>query len=97
MVSPSSYEGFGLTLIEAMAVGCPVITVANSSVPEVVGDAGVLVSSAEREALVHAIERVVGDVGYAAELARRGVERAGLFSWRQTAEATLDLYEQVLS
>jgi alpha-1,3-rhamnosyl/mannosyltransferase len=96
MVSPSAYEGFGLTFIEAMAVGCPVIGVANSSVPEVVGDAGVLIASADRSALVHAIERVVGDMSYAAELSRRGVERAALFSWKQTARATLDVYERLL-
>ncbi len=96
MVSPSAYEGFGLTFIEAMAVGCPVIGLANSSVPEVVGDAGVLVGTAERGALVHAIEKVVGDMGYAAELSRRGVERAALFSWKQTAASTLEIYRRVV-
>ena len=95
MVSPSAYEGFGLTLIEAMAVGCPVVAVANSSVPEVVGDAGLMIGSVETTALVHAIERVVGDLGYAAELSRRGVERAALFSWSQTAARTVEVYERV--
>jgi len=97
MVSPSAYEGFGLTLIEAMAVGCPVVALANSSVPEVVADAGVLVGSADVSALVNAIERVVGDLAYAAELSRRGVERAALFSWADTAAAVMRVYEGVVA
>jgi glycosyltransferase involved in cell wall biosynthesis len=94
MVSPSSYEGFGLTFIEAMAVGCPVIGVANSSVPEVVGDAGLLIESAEIGALADAIRRIVRDPRGAAELSRRGVERAALFSWSHTARGMLDVYRR---
>lgn len=97
MVSPSAYEGFGLTFIEAMAVGCPVIGLANSSVPEVVGDAGVLIDHATEEALADAIRRVVLDPRRAAELSRRGVERARLFSWSHTAERMLDVYRRVLA
>lgn len=93
MVSPSAYEGFGLTFIEAMAVGCPVIGLANSSVPEVVGDAGLLVPHASEIELADAISRVVGDARYAAELSARGVQRAALFSWEETARRTLEVYE----
>jgi glycosyltransferase involved in cell wall biosynthesis len=94
MVSPSSYEGFGLTFLEAMAVGCPVIGVANSSVPEVLGDAGVLVREARVHELADAIETLVTDVALAANLSRRGVERAALFSWKETARRTRAVYEK---
>jgi glycosyltransferase involved in cell wall biosynthesis len=94
MVSPSSYEGFGLTLLEAMAAGCPVVGVANSSVPEVVGDAGVLVREVGVNTLADAIETLVIDVGLAADLSRRGVERAALFSWKETARRTRAAYER---
>jgi glycosyltransferase involved in cell wall biosynthesis len=96
MVSPSSYEGFGLSFLEAMAAGCPVVGVANSSVPEVVGDAGVLVPRVDPDLLADAIETVVTDVGLAADLSRRGVERAGLFSWRETARRTRAVYAGVI-
>jgi glycosyltransferase involved in cell wall biosynthesis len=95
MASPSSYEGFGLTFLEAMAAGCPVVGVANSSVPEVVGDAGVLVRAPDVHALADAIETVVTDVALAADLSRRGVERAALFSWKETARRTRAVYERV--
>jgi len=96
MVSPSAYEGFGLTFLEAMAAGWPVVGVANSSVPEVVGDAGLLVRSADPDELADAIERIVTDVALAADLSRRGVERAALFSWSETARRTHRVYERVL-
>jgi len=97
MVSPSSYEGFGLTFLEAMACGCPVIGLANSSVPEVVGDAGVLLQRPDVDDLADAIESVVIDVPYASELSARGQERAGLFSWEETAHMTRDVYARVLA
>jgi alpha-1,3-rhamnosyl/mannosyltransferase len=97
MVSPSSYEGFGLTFLEAMAAGCPVIGVANSSVLEVVGDAGVLVERADVSLLAEAIERVATDIAVATDLSRRGVERAALFSWPETARRTRAVYERALS
>lgn len=96
MVSPSSYEGFGLSFIEAMACGCPVIGVANSSVPEVVGDAGVLVANVDVRAIADALERVVSDLALSLDLSRRGVERAALFSWRETARQTHGVYARVV-
>ena len=97
MVSPSSYEGFGLTFIEAMAAGCPVVGFANSSIPEVVGDAGLLVASEDEHTLADAIDRVATDIGLATKLTLRGVERAALFTWRETARKTHGVYERVAS
>ncbi len=97
MVSPSSYEGFGLSFLEAMAAGCPVVGVANSSVPEVVGDAGILVGRPDADTLGDAIESVVTDISLASQLSQRGVDRAALFSWSVTARRTREIYESVLT
>ena len=96
MVSPSSYEGFGLTFIEAMACGCPVVGFRNSSVPEVVGDAGILVDNGDAAALSIAIERLMTDERVVADLSRRGRERAARFSWGETARRTMDAYRRAL-
>ena len=95
MVSPSSYEGFGLTFIEAMACGCPVVGFANSSIPEVVGDAGVLIAREEAQPLADAIEHVATDLAFGTRLAQRGVARAALFTWRETARKTHAVYARV--
>ncbi|HKG91391.1 MAG TPA: glycosyltransferase family 1 protein [Gemmatimonadaceae bacterium] len=89
---PSLYEGFGLPLLEAMAAGAPVITSNVSSLPEVAGDAALLVSPTSVEAIRHAIERLLADETLRADLARRGRVREREFTWRRTAELTLDSY-----
>lgn len=96
MVSPSAYEGFGLTFAEAMACGCPVVALRNSSLPEVVGDAGVLVDDASEPALAAAIEKLMTDDRAAAELSRKGRERAASFSWNETARLTREAYERAV-
>jgi glycosyltransferase involved in cell wall biosynthesis len=97
MVSPSAYEGFGLTFLEAMASGCPVVGLRNSSVPEVVGDGGVLVERADVESLAPVIERLMTDDRAAAVLARRGREQAARFSWSETARRTMTAYRSALA
>jgi glycosyltransferase involved in cell wall biosynthesis len=97
MVSPSSFEGFGLTFVEAMACGCPVVGVAATSVPEVVGDGGVLVERPDAALVARALERLLGDAAFRADVARRALARAGLLSWRRAAEQTRDAYHAALA
>jgi glycosyltransferase involved in cell wall biosynthesis len=82
-VLPSRYEGFGLTCVEAMATGTPVVAAARGALPEVCGDAALLVDPDDEDALADALERALGDPG----LAAAGPPRAARFSWARTAEA----------
>ncbi len=95
MVSPSTYEGFGLSFLEAMAAGCPVIGLRNSSVPEVVGEAGILLDGPDRAALAEAMTRLMTDAELGQDLRRRGLERATRFSWEATARLTRAVYQSV--
>lgn len=95
-VYPSQYEGFGIPLAEAMACRCPVIASDSSSLPEVVGDAGLLVEPNNAEALAEAIMTILGDRGLKEELARRAVRQAGRFTWDRTARITADIYTSLL-
>lgn len=97
LVYPSVYEGFGLPALEAMACGTPVIAANNSSLPEVVGEAGLLVGARDVEALAHAIGILARDPELRLELSRRGRQRAAGFSWRKTAEATLGVYHDAVA
>lgn len=96
LVYPSFYEGFGLPLVEAMASGVPVIASRAASIPEVVGDAGVLLDPKDESAWSTAIERVASDSGMAARLAEAGRTRAASFSWARTARLTLDVYRRAV-
>jgi glycosyltransferase involved in cell wall biosynthesis len=89
---PSLYEGFGMPLLEAMCCGTPVITTTSSSLPEVVGDAGITVPPTDATALGEAILRVLNDADLRAEMRERGFRQAQRFSWRTTAEQTLQAY-----
>jgi glycosyltransferase involved in cell wall biosynthesis len=94
-VLPSLYEGFGLPILEAMACGTPVIAANTSSLPEVVGEAGLLVPPGDPEALAGAMARVLDDADLAADLRQRGLRRAKGFTWEATAAKTLAVYRAV--
>jgi glycosyltransferase involved in cell wall biosynthesis len=96
-VYPSYFEGFGLPVLEAMSCGAPVIAGNRTSLPEVVGDAGVLVDPFDSSALSSAIGRLVDDVSLRRTLRARGLERAREFSWRETARRTLEVYERAVA
>jgi glycosyltransferase involved in cell wall biosynthesis len=93
---PSLYEGFGLPPLEAMACGTPVVTSRASALPEVVGDAAVLVEPNSVEDIADGLARVLGDDALQADLSRRGKERARQFSWERAARATHAGYLRVL-
>ena len=95
-VFPSLYEGFGLPLLEAMACGCPVISSNRSSIPEVVGDAGILLDPLDIMAMRNAIERVVTDSKLAEQLRVAGMRQAKQFDWNRTARETVQLYQKVV-
>jgi glycosyltransferase involved in cell wall biosynthesis len=94
-VYPSLYEGFGMPPLEAMACGTPVITSNASSLPEVVGDAALLIDPHDVEGLTEAMHRALKQRGLREELRERGLARAKLFSWEKTACQTLNVYERV--
>ena len=93
---PSLYEGFGLPPLEAMACGTPVVTSRISSLPEVVGDAAILVDPYSADEIADAIARVLGDAALADELRRKGRERAATFSWERSVRALHEGYMRVL-
>jgi glycosyltransferase involved in cell wall biosynthesis len=96
-VFPSRYEGFGLPVLEAFGCGTPVITTTSSSLPEVAGDAAVLVDPYDTEALADAMENVLGNEKLRTKLRADGLARAAEFSWERTARMTMDVYERVLT
>jgi glycosyltransferase involved in cell wall biosynthesis len=94
-VFPSLYEGFGLPPLEAMASGTPVVTSNVSSLPEVAGDAAVLVDPYDVASIVDGMQRVLGDPALASDLRRKGLERARDFSWERSVARTHDIYQVV--
>ena len=97
LVYPSLYEGFGLPLLEAMASGTPVIASRAAAIPEVVGDAGILVDPDDGPGWANAIVKVANDEHLRGQLRTRGLTRASTFTWERTARATLAVYRAVLS
>lgn len=96
LVLPSFYEGFGMPSLEAMACGTPVIVSDNSALPEVVGDAGLLIDAGDPATLTDALQRALTDDGWRSTARRRGLERARLFTWERSAQIALAAYESVL-
>jgi len=92
---PSLFEGFGLPILEAMACGCPVITSRVTSIPEVCGEAAVLVDPNSEDELFHAMHRIVGDSEKRHSLREKGFKQAALFSWEKTAQQTRAIYEEI--
>jgi len=95
LVFPSLYEGFGLPVLEAMACGCPVICSNTASLPEVAGDAALLVDPHDVEGLADAIDRVMEDSALRNDLIRKGFRRAAHFSWEKTARETLAVFRSI--
>jgi len=94
MVYPSLYEGFGLPILEAMACGCPVICSNTSSMPEVAGDAAILISPEDEIALAEAIDKVMEDKDLSQQLIGAGYSRVKKYSWSKTAQKTNSIFQQ---
>ncbi|HOI71132.1 MAG TPA: glycosyltransferase family 1 protein [Methanobacterium sp.] len=95
-IFPSLYEGFGLPPLEAMACGCPVITSKTSSLPEVVGDAGLMVNPKSKYELKDAMKTLLINSNLRTELIKKGINRSKKFTWKRCAKKTLNVYKEVL-
>ncbi|OGN92072.1 MAG: hypothetical protein A2Z75_07875 [Chloroflexi bacterium RBG_13_50_10] len=97
-VVPSLYEGFGIPAAEAMACGTPVIATTGGALPEVVGDAGILVPPANADALAAAIRRLLNDKQAQRQMSEAGKKRVReKFNWEQAARRTLEVYQEVIT
>jgi glycosyltransferase involved in cell wall biosynthesis len=96
LVQPSFEEGFGITVLEAMTVGVPIVAAKRGALPEVVGDAGILVERTDAEDLARAIQTMLDEPATAAACAARGLVRARQFRWTETARRVREAYERAL-
>jgi len=94
-VYPSLYEGFGLPILEAMACGCPVITSNISSMPEVAGEAAILINPRKSTEIIKAIDKIINSKKLAEKLSKKGIKQAKKFSWGKTAREVLDIMYRV--
>jgi glycosyltransferase involved in cell wall biosynthesis len=95
-VQPSLHEGFGYPLAEAMALGCPVIASNISPHIEVLGDAGVYISPQDVDGLTEELSRMLRDAEFRAALVAKAAERSQQFTWKRSAERTLDAYRDAI-
>jgi glycosyltransferase involved in cell wall biosynthesis len=96
LVFPSRYEGFGLPVLEAMACACPVVAYRNSSLPELLGEGGILVQDGDSEALADAVVELIDSPSRAQEMGRLGLRRASEYTWSRTARMTVTAYRDLL-
>ncbi len=97
LVMPSLYEGFGLPALEAMACGAAVVVSDAGSLPEIAGDAALIFKAGNPDSLAESMDALLRNEALRSAMVKRGLSRAGEFSWRTTAEKTLAIYEKVLS
>jgi glycosyltransferase involved in cell wall biosynthesis len=97
LIYPSIYEGFGLPPLEAMACGVPVISSEVSSLPEVIGDTGLLINPHDDEAVAKAIQRLVTDHDFRRHLSQKALARSKEFTWDKCVKQTIDVYRQALN
>lgn len=91
----SLFEGFGLPPLEAMASGCPVVSSNRTSLPEVIGDTGILIDPEDTKEIIVAIMKVISNNNLRENLIQKGLERAKQFSWENTAKKTLEIYNKI--
>ena len=96
LVFPSTHEGFGLPIVEAMACGTPVITSNAASCPEVVGNAGLVVDPVDSAGLAQALAEIASDHELRQQLIAKGLQRAQRFSYSQTAQKIFEIYQKLL-
>ncbi len=96
LIAPSLHEGFGITILEAMACGTPAITSKVSAMPEVAGDAGILVEPTNSGEIADAVEKLYKDAAYRQILVEKGLARVKSFTWEKSAEQIAQIYEQLL-
>ena len=95
LVYPSLYEGFGFPPLEAMACGCPVVSSNASSLPEVMGDAGIIVDPLDVDGIAEAVSRVLGDRHLRQQMVAKGLVQASKFTWHRAAEETWGVYQKL--
>ncbi len=95
LLAPSLYEGFCLPVLEALACGCPVVTSNVSSLPEVVGDAGIMVNPGSADEIAGAVLRILNDRSLRQVLVNKGIDRAKRFKWRDSAKNLLRIFQEI--